>query len=125
MSLNRTAAGYARATRPTPPLDFSKRAKHRALRVAVFLRDDFTCQACGWRPDAERIPDDYDGRYTIDSGSLFVGRNELHIDHIKLRISGGSHHTRNLRTLCMKCTRATGRSARCPSLGCEHRALRT
>lgn len=68
-----------------PTLRIIGRIKYRypaahALREFVFQRDNFTCADCG----------------TTDQMTLLL-------DHIVSRRCGGSHHPRNLRTLCDRC----------------------
>jgi len=53
----------------------------RAIRAAIFARDDYTCQRCGergWR---------------------------LECDHIVPVVRGGGHGDDNLQTLCRRCNR--------------------
>ena len=91
------------------PLDFGKSARARRLRREVFLRDDFTCQICGYRPAT--VPgDEYDGRYTIgDFGHRAMTlqdleQQHLQLDHIKPRCRGGALlDPANLQTLCNYC----------------------
>lgn len=75
------------------------------LRAAVFKRDDFTCQMCGWKPFY--VPDNYDGKKTL---ATWVGKKLrlLEIDHIIPRIEGGTHDIGNLQTLCDHCNRVKG-----------------
>lgn len=72
---------------------------HRAIRVQVFRRDDFTCQGCGYRPPDSMIPPDYDGRYTIGNYPWPM----LQIDHVYPRAFGGLPVMDNLQTLCEHC----------------------
>lgn len=83
----------------TKPMKFAV-PKYRKLRVAVFTRDDFTCQDCGWRPP--QIPVPYDGRRTI---SIWSGRSYrmLEVDHIIPRFVGGPSVLANLATRCSSC----------------------
>ena len=85
-------------------LDFSKRASHRALRVAVYERDQYMCVECG--AGALR-PDGYDGRKALAvTGAALV---YLHIDHIIPRSKGGAvDHVDNLQTLCEPCNLSKG-----------------
>lgn len=82
-----------------PPIDFRIR-KNRMLRAAVFTRDDFTCQICGWRPDF--VPDDYDG-LGIGIALPHPARRTLHVDHVRPRARGGASTLKNLQTLCESC----------------------
>lgn len=72
-------------------------SSHARLRVFVFTRDGFTCQACGVA--ANEIPANYDGSSAV---SLPSGRC-LVMDHIEARRNGGLHHPFNLRTSCEQC----------------------
>jgi 5-methylcytosine-specific restriction endonuclease McrA len=89
--------------RPIPKrpsgLNFSVSPAARKLRVAVYTRDGFTCQGCGYRP--ERIPPDYDGGLTI---------GDLTLDHIVAATRGGLWRIENLNTLCRSCNSRKGRS---------------
>ncbi len=53
----------------------------KVIRIAVLLRDEFTCQECG----------------TYDELA------ELHIDHIFPFSLGGDHSMDNLQVLCAEC----------------------
>jgi HNH endonuclease len=59
-------------------------AAHR-LRRHVLARDDFTCEACGWRSVAE-----------------------MQVDHLKPCAAGGDARPWNLIALCGPCNRAKG-----------------
>jgi 5-methylcytosine-specific restriction endonuclease McrA len=74
----------------------------RRIRARVFLRDNFTCQECGWRPAQQFIPKNYTGSYTIWDGRV------LHMDHIKPVSKGGDNSIDNLRVLCDKCNSSKG-----------------
>jgi 5-methylcytosine-specific restriction endonuclease McrA len=87
---------------PTKPIDF-RLAHNRALRVAVFRRDGFTCQDCGWRPQGNEIPADYDGRYTIGDWPYPQADRVLHMDHVIPRAAGGPSILSNLSTRCGPC----------------------
>jgi 5-methylcytosine-specific restriction endonuclease McrA len=80
-----------------------KRRTHRLLRVAVFARDHFTCQVCGWRPEDHQIPEHYDGRYAIGTYPNPKADRTLHVDHVFPRALGGPPVLDNLQTLCEAC----------------------
>lgn len=73
----------------------------QALRRFVFIRDNFTCQKCGIRP--ESIPVDYDGKEAVIVALDRLGCTCIVMDHIVSRRNGGGHHPRNLQTLCDPC----------------------
>lgn len=86
---------------PTPTIRGRLKFKiplHAALRVFVFVRDNFTCDECGVRP--ARPPRLYTGRNAI---GLPRRRGCLVMDHVLARANGGSHHPSNLRTKCRVC----------------------
>jgi len=67
-----------------------------AFKRAVFIRDGFTCQACGTKPMLNR------GTFEIPS------IHALHCDHIKPVATGGLTEMNNLQTLCMQCNLRKG-----------------
>lgn len=87
---------------PTKPINF-RLAHNRALRVAVFTRDDCTCQDCGWRPEDSQIPADYDGRYAIGSWPYPRAERLLEMDHVIPRAAGGPSVLANMATRCGPC----------------------
>jgi 5-methylcytosine-specific restriction endonuclease McrA len=78
-------------------LKFGRVGLHAALRVYVYVRDNFQCKRCGCRCSSP--PAEYDGRLALvtDDNVLLV------IDHIVSIRGGGSHHPANLQTLCDPC----------------------
>ena len=92
---------------PTKPISF-RLAHNRALRVAVFTRDEFTCQDCGWRPLDSQIPADYDGRYTIGTWPYPQADRLLHMDHVIPRAAGGLSVLANMATRCEPCNNRKG-----------------
>jgi len=67
-----------------------------AFKRAVFIRDNFTCQACGAKP-------------MISRGSFEIPNvHQLHCDHIKPVARGGLTETDNLQTLCENCNLRKG-----------------
>lgn len=67
------------------------RALKQALKMKVFVRDNWTCYICGLRvrdlPNHPRMAT---------------------VDHIIPRIKGGSNDTDNLKTCCAKCNNDKG-----------------
>jgi 5-methylcytosine-specific restriction enzyme A len=80
-------------------IDFRLR-KNKLKRKKVYIRDNFTCQECGWSPPKQKIPNNYKGTYTI---WVPEEDNELQIDHIVPQAKGGTDHIKNLQTLCEHC----------------------
>jgi 5-methylcytosine-specific restriction endonuclease McrA len=90
-----------------------KPSKHRIieLRLAVFPRDEFTCQGCGWQPTLP-LPPDWNGRWAPGGPSPEPRRAaELRLDpqrsltlgHIVPATEGGDYATSNLRAECTFC----------------------
>jgi 5-methylcytosine-specific restriction endonuclease McrA len=91
------------------------------IRSAVMRRDKYTCTECGAKADHGELIDDtfqisthvYDAStmtwkyYRLkpdDYGYHAVKTwNPLEVHHIIFRENGGSHHPRNLRTMCSRC----------------------
>jgi len=67
-----------------------------AIRRAIFLRDDFTCQKCGLRET------------TTVAGREVPSFANLHMDHIFPIAAGGKTTWANLRTLCASCNLRKG-----------------
>ena len=59
-----------------------------AIRRAVLIRDDFTCQGCG-----------------LQVASFEDARGVMQMDHIVSHVSGGPTTVENLQTMCAKCNR--------------------
>lgn len=86
------------------------------IRLAVYERDGYTCQRCGWQPS---IPDNYGG-----SGALcgpapktdmarppsrrLARLRVLELDHVKPYSKGGRFIVRNLQALCSTCNSRKG-----------------
>ena len=90
----------------TKPINF-KEPRYQRLRAAVFRRDGFTCQLCGWRPPLLSELDEYDGRYTIGWRDYPASRL-LNVDHIIPRVQGGPSELENCQTLCYRCNSKKG-----------------
>ena len=73
------------------------KALARRVRKAVYERDNFTCQICGYRP--RRIPKDWDGSYSPGNLSL---------DHVVPYRDGGEFTEANLQALCLTCNGRKG-----------------
>jgi 5-methylcytosine-specific restriction endonuclease McrA len=71
----------------------------RGLRAAVFRRDSYKCQGCGWRP-GDPVPLNRRGTRPL----LRV----LTIDHIVPRCRGGLDVLGNLQALCTSCNSSKG-----------------
>ena len=93
-------------------------ADHRAMRVPCFVRDQWTCKQCGWRPDVVRECSELKIQAPVDEilkelRKRYAARGiHLHADHIEqvdqrpdLRLD-----LSNYQTLCNCChTRKTVR----------------
>lgn len=62
------------------------------FKRVVFVRDNFTCQACGKRPT-----------WINEHGLIFPDVRKLACDHIHPYSKGGKTELNNLQTLCSKC----------------------
>lgn len=67
------------------------------FKRVVFLRDNFTCKACGARPT-----------WTNEHGVVLPDLGQLACDHIHPFSKGGKTELKNLQTLCRKCNAAKG-----------------
>lgn len=72
-------AGSRAAKRPPIP---------RPMRLAVLIRDNYTCQNCG-----------------LQVADEIAARGVLQMDHIVSHVSGGPTVAENLQTMCAKCNR--------------------
>jgi len=72
-------AGSRAAKRPPVP---------RWMRLAVLIRDDYTCQNCG-----------------LQVADEISARGVLQMDHKVSHVSGGSTVVENLQTMCATCNR--------------------
>lgn len=62
-------------------------------RRAVFARDEYTCQYCGWRPKRLQEP----------AGMWSRKKSNLHVDHMYPRSKGGHDRIENYVTACEYC----------------------
>lgn len=69
-----------------------------AYQRATFIRDNFTCQACGLHPFRKAQP-------------WLPDLSQLHCDHIVPIIKGGLTELDNLQTLCWRCNLRKGTRA--------------
>lgn len=85
---------YPLRRQPCADAMFAFWGKLPAFKKAVFVRDDFTCKACG-------------ERYTTinEHGTVLPDLSMLEVDHIIPVSKGGSCGMDNLQTLCFKCNR--------------------
>lgn len=75
---------------------------HAAVRKHIFHIDGYKCRACGMQ--AEKIPDGWDGKYTLPTINIVNGSTVLLvIDHVRSLKSGGDNSIGNFQTLCEKC----------------------
>jgi 5-methylcytosine-specific restriction endonuclease McrA len=82
--------------------------KYWKLRAAVFKRDKFTCQGCGWQPAVIPDADTYDGRDGLGGWDEANGDRVMDVDHIIPRVRGGTHDLTNLQALCSTCNKLKG-----------------
>lgn len=86
-------------------------AKRQRIRLAVYERDGYHCQHCGWAPT---VPPDYDGLYALAElvpmwpGSESTMLVYLELDHIKPYSLGGPFEVDNLQALCSPCNARKG-----------------
>jgi 5-methylcytosine-specific restriction endonuclease McrA len=82
--------------------------KNRLLRKELFIKSNFTCQACGWTPG---FIENYDGKY---APIVWINHKtiSLEVDHILPLSRGGKSVKRNLQPLCSICNNKK-RAARC------------
>lgn len=78
------------------------------MRLAVYARDQYTCQSCRWAPST---PVDYDGRHALGDvvmrGRQYVVRI-LELDHVYPESLGGAFEFDNLQALCNWCNASKG-----------------
>lgn len=89
----------------TPSARRAKR-RHKPLPASleVWLRDNFTCRKCNFRPST---------RWSWPLGGMRTDMRELTVDHVIPASCGGSDEPHNLTTLCRACN--TRRGAYYPS----------
>jgi 5-methylcytosine-specific restriction endonuclease McrA len=80
-----------------------RRSLGRRLRLAVYARDDWTCQYCGMKFDRERT-------WTPTTlapywGDAVSGFTFLELDHVHPLYLGGSDCAENLCAACTTCNR--------------------
>lgn len=68
-----------------------RRKATKGVRIAVFVRDNFTCQICGW--EAKKPEGEYRGTYVHD----------LDLGHLIPYRDGGPYHVDNLQAECHSC----------------------
>lgn len=79
------------------PLGRRRKKPTKAVRTAVFIRDGFTCQVCGW--EAEQPSGEYRGTYI----------HKLELGHVIPYRDGGPYHIDNLQAECRSCNHKKGR----------------
>ena len=67
------------------------------FKRVVYVRDDFTCQLCGVKPEMKN-----------PHGLIFPKLGELCIDHIYPYVKGGATEPDNLQVACRKCNLKKG-----------------
>jgi 5-methylcytosine-specific restriction endonuclease McrA len=90
---------HAAQVRGVVPHAKPSKRRMRETRLAVFTRDDWTCQYCG-----RRIEPKHDNERTGEFAPL-DGEDFLELDHITPRAAGGLFMVDNLRAACSPCNR--------------------